>query len=535
MLLFAYMLSASGTPQSVVSPSDPISLDQARRQITVTLRADAKEPAEQTAVFDPPIETPVAEELTVVAGNAGQGRAQVVYKTTAGNIRCTYRGGAPLPHPERLIDIAAGTRYRLVQCEPKTEPDRPIRVEQAVLRVEEGDAKHEDGVTGVAVTFYDFSRLEIRPGFRVAEPVRLVTSRRLPGQIVIDASGSRNALAVPAAMRSFADLEEFYGFLVREFNAKPAYDPTGKRLVGATLSVIRIGRPSAVTLDGHFFKVRDAMPALIGGETRAINIAGRVIDVPSGEHLQPCGFTGWACCHKLVDDPLRGPEMRPYCHYPSRCGSGLICEDPPPCGASGQPCCTTDPPCVLGFRCSAVDPSAGVCQEGPTGTVSAASTGLTSQASGCSTDGSFCTEEESYDNEYVVKRTIGAETTITKGGYEEHDYLCWRFPFPAPFLCTRRSGWSKLTLDPAFAVTGDAGSCGLFSPGPFNFENVEDADFSYEAWGLAKITVSNDGSLGAAPVGAELPVVGVKTGHFSQGAPTGGTRNAATAIGDLCH
>ncbi len=64
-----------------------------------------------------PVQLELPHVLPVSRGNAGNGTAVLTYTAPGGEqVSCTYRGGASVPHPETLLEIARGREFLFQSC-----------------------------------------------------------------------------------------------------------------------------------------------------------------------------------------------------------------------------------------------------------------------------------------------------------------------------------------------------------------------------------------------------------------------------------
>lgn len=131
--------------------------------------------------------------------------------------------------------------------------------------------------------------------------------------------------------------------------------------------------------------------------------------------------------------------------------------------------------------------------------------------------GKMCTHNYSFHNDYRIYESIGGQIDITSGGYEEHSYLCLT-DWGIPWVCTRRTGWSNLSVSPVYWGSGDHGACfrtgdRALTRSERNVESVES-----KLWAVfGSVEFDSSGAITNGDTGANVVAGAVRTGHLFDG------------------
>jgi hypothetical protein len=150
-------------------------------------------------------------------------------------------------------------------------------------------------------------------------------------------------------------------------------------------------------------------------------------------------------------------------------------------------------------------------------------------AGACS--GSMCINADSFNPNYWLYASLGSESVITRGGYDEHGYFCWNGW--VPWWCVRRTGASKLTLQMTYSG-GTPSGCAKNNP-PLEVAAVNVMSLKHKVWGVfGSLEMSFDGSITDGSAGTDLYLSGVETGHGFSGTGASTPGATPTSVGVLC-
>ena len=105
--------------------------------------------------FLTPMRFAVPDELRVVAGNAGNHKAEFAWRLGNTTTTCTYRGGASKSHPSTLEDLGAGAVYKFERCTDGSAAGALVTADSIRAHVQSGD--HLSGSTRIEVVVHEIS------------------------------------------------------------------------------------------------------------------------------------------------------------------------------------------------------------------------------------------------------------------------------------------------------------------------------------------------------------------------------------------
>ncbi len=127
--------------------------------------------------------------------------------------------------------------------------------------------------------------------------------------------------------------------------------------------------------------------------------------------------------------------------------------------------------------------------------------------------GTMCTHNYSFHNGYLVYESIGGQTDITRGGYEEHGYLCW-----PSIVCTRRTGSSELSVSPTYFSGSPGGGFTRSREGAYDRSAMDVESVESKLWAVfGGLEFDSSGSVTGGEAGANVIAGAVQTGHLFYG------------------
>jgi hypothetical protein len=151
------------------------------------------------------------------------------------------------------------------------------------------------------------------------------------------------------------------------------------------------------------------------------------------------------------------------------------------------------------------------------------------RARSCS--GTMCVEAESFNPNYWIYASLGSESRVASGGYDEHGYFCWNGWIP--WWCIRRTGKSLLSLRMTYSGALPNGCATNREPLGFQANNV--MSIKHKVWGVfGSLEMSFDGSITDGSAGTDLLLSGVETGHGYSGSGAALPGGTSTSVGALC-